>query len=307
MQRVVVCLAVAIAVAGCAARKDVRTIRTTSAAGAEGRGHDSLDAFIQTVRARSERARPRTANEEVRTLEASEPSLADALRAVTAAPSAATHRAVAAHYVRLGVFDLAHEHFSHAVALDAKDVASWDGLARIWRDWGFPHLALADAYRALYYAPDSPIVHNTLGTVFQALGRRADARAQYEKALAIDSTAVYALTNLCYGWVLDGEAAKATDACREALRLQPDLESARNNLALAFGSAGDLPAAVATFAEAGDRARAAYNEGILHLARRRYRDALTAFTQALTSRPQFGAAEALARQARSRLREESGQ
>ncbi len=46
-----------------------------------------------------------------------------------------------------------------------------------------------DASRAVYYAPDSPVVHNTLGTVLQALGRRAEARAQYEKALAVDASA----------------------------------------------------------------------------------------------------------------------
>lgn len=260
---------------------------------------------METVRARSMHARPGT--EWARTVEASEPALAEALRAVAAAPSSATHRAVATQYVRLRVLDVAHQHFTSAVALDPMDAASWDGLARIWRDWGFPHLALPDAYRAVYYAPDSPMAHNTLGTIFQALGRRSEARAHYERALALDATAAYALTNLCYGWVLEGQAAKATEACRHALRLRPDLEPARNNLALAYELAGDAPAARATFAVAGDQARAAYNEGILHLARRRYRDALNAFNQALAARPTFGAAESLARQARARLHEETGQ
>ena len=50
------------------------------------------------------------------------------------------------------------------------------GDSRIWR--------CPTRHRAVYYAPDSPVVHNTLGTVLQALGRRAEARAQYEKALA---------------------------------------------------------------------------------------------------------------------------
>ena len=111
---------------------------------------------------------------------------AAALLAVSTQPTAANHRAVAARYVRLGILDQAHEHFSAAVALDPADAASWDGLARIWRDWGFPHLGLPDAYRAVYHAPDSPIVHNTLGTVLQALGRRAAARAKFEQALALD-------------------------------------------------------------------------------------------------------------------------
>jgi Tfp pilus assembly protein PilF len=237
------------------------------------------------------------------TVETSNAALTAALLGVKAHPSAATHRAAAAEYLQLGISDVAHEHFTAAVKLDPKDAASWDGLARIWRDWGFPNLALPDATRAVYYAPDSPIVHNTLGTVFQALGRRAEARAQYERSLAVDASATYALTNLCYGWVLEGEAGKAADACRQALRLKPDMEAARNNLALAHEVNGDFVAARDVLATSGDAARAEYNAGILYLARRRYREALKAFDTALAIRPPFAAAELMARQTRRQLQE----
>jgi tetratricopeptide (TPR) repeat protein len=256
---------------------------------------------MDKVRAKSERARP-PANR-VKTVETSDPSLAEALVALEIQPTAVTHRTVAARYVRLGILDQAHEHFSAAVALDPTDAASWDGLARIWRDWGFPHLALSDAYRAVYYAPDSPAVHNTVGTVLQALGKWAAARAQFEHALALDVTAAYALSNLCYGWRLAGNAPKAADACRQALQLQPGLESARNNLALTYEAAGDLPSALATLGASTDAARAAYNTGLLHLARREYRDALQSFDVARAERPRFREAEAIARQVRAHLRE----
>jgi tetratricopeptide (TPR) repeat protein len=209
--------------------------------------------------------------------------------------------------MRHGVLDLAHEHFSAAVALEPEDGGSWDGLARIWRDWGFPHLALPDAYRAVYFVPGSPGAHNTLGTVLQALGRHADARAQFEQALALDVNAAYALSNLCYGWRLQGEAVKAAEACRSALRLRPDLESARNNLALAYEAEGNLAAALDTLAASADKARAAYNEGLLHLAGHRYRDALNAFDRARASRPHYRAAEIMARRMRAQLGEVSEQ
>jgi Flp pilus assembly protein TadD len=241
------------------------------------------------------------------TVEANDAAIAAALLAVKARPSAANHRAVAAQYLRLGIKDAAHEHFSAAVKLDAKDAAAWDGLARIWRDWGFPQLALPDASRAVYFAPNSPVVHNTLGTVLQALGHRAGARAQYEKALAVDATAAYALTNLCYGWALDGEADKAAAACRQALRLKPDLEAARNNLAVAYEVSGDSTAALDVLAESGDAARTQYNSGILHLAARRYPEALKAFDKALALRPPFAAAELMARQTRRQLQEGTAQ
>ena len=301
MLRVAVCLAVIVGTVGCAARSRTHPIRPASTARAQEPSSDSLAVFIDKVRTKSEQARP--VSNRVRTIEASDPALVAALAGVSAQPTAISHRAVAARYVRLGVLDQAHEHFSAAVALDPTDAASWDGLARIWRDWGFPHLALSDAYRAVYYAPDSPTVHNTLGTVLQALGKWPAARAQFERALALDVTAAYALSNLCHAWRLAGNASRAASACHQALQLQPDLEPARNNLALTYEAAGDRRAALATLAASSDKARAAYNEGLLHLARRDYRQALQSFDVARTERPQFGAAETIARQVRAHLHE----
>jgi protein O-GlcNAc transferase len=301
MFRVVVCLALIAGTVACAPRNGTRAVKSAPAAHAQGPPEDSLAVFMDKVRAKSEQARPIKAR--VGTVEASDPALAAALLAISIEPTPASHRAVAARYVLLGILDVAHEHFSAAVALDPADAASWDGLARIWRDWGFPHLALADAYRAVYHAPDSPTVHNTLGTVLQVLGRRDAARAQFERALALDVNAAYALSNLCHAWRLEGNVSRATEACGQALQLQPDLEPARNNLALAYEAAGDLSSALATLAASTDKARAAYNEGLLHLARREYREALQSFDLARTQRPRFRAAEAIARQVRDHLHE----
>lgn len=304
MLRILVCVVSVSVAAGCAARGVARQPTPGAhASSAPAAAPDSLEVFMGKVRAAAERARPLTGR--AQTVEAGDPSVTAALLAVSVRPSAEAHRAVAREYIRLGILDVAHEHLSAAVTLDPQDAAAWDGLARIWRDWGFPHLALPDAYRALYYAPDSPVVHNTLGTVLQALGRRADARAQYEHALALDMTAAYALTNLCYGWVLEGETTKAADACRRALRLQPDSDATRNNLALAYDAGGNPSAALEMFASTGDEGRAEYNAGIVLLARRRYAEALKAFEAAQVLRPRFRAAEAMARYTRKQLNEET--
>jgi len=305
MSRILMCLVLAMLTGACAARKPARSVRSAPGARPSAARHESLESFIDKVRATSERARPTT--ERAQTIEISDPMLATELKALHLESTAANHRVVAAAYMRHGVLDLAHEHFSAAVALEPEDGASWDGLARIWRDWGLPHLALPDAYRAVYFVPASPATHNTLGTVLQALGRSADARAQFEQAIALDANAAYALSNLCHGWRVEGQPAKAAEACRSALRLRPDLESARNNLALAYDAEGNLAAALDTLAASADKARAAYNEGLLHLAGHRYREALTAFDRARASRPQYRAAEIMARRVRAQLHEVSEQ
>ncbi len=71
----------------------------------------------------------------------------------------------------LGVLDAAYDHFKAALRLEPTDAASFDGLARIWRDWGLPNLGLGDAHRAIYYAPASATVYNTLGTILLSLGQ----------------------------------------------------------------------------------------------------------------------------------------
>ena len=298
-----VCIVLLVATTGCAARRGAAVPGSVgaSARSQQAAPEDSLEVFMSKVRARTEMAHPRPGY--TPTVEAGDATLTAALLSLRVRPSAGAHRLVARQYLRLGITDVAHEHFTAAVRLDSKDAVSWDGLARIWRDWGFPRLALPDASRAVYYAPQSPVVHNTLGTVLQALGRRVEARAEYERALQADATAAYALTNLCYGWVLEGEAAKGAEACRQALRVNPSLEAARNNLAVAYTANGELSAALDVLAGSGNTARAAYNAGVLHLARRQYQEALKAFDKALTLRPPFAAAELMARQARSQLQE----
>ena len=128
-------------------------------------------------------------------LESTDPSLVSALRALGAQRTAASHLAVADAYRRLGVFDQALEHYDAARAFDGKSAAAYDGLARIWRDAKRPDLALPEASRAVHYAPDSPEILNTLGTVLLALGNVPEASKAFARALALDPTASYARQN----------------------------------------------------------------------------------------------------------------
>lgn len=259
----------------------------------------TLEEYTGKMRTLSNEARPAPSKPRAQTLEATDKGLGSALETAVLTPSPRTYRAVAAEYRRLNVFDQAHHYLSQAVAMDPTDGATYDAIARLWRDAGFPQLGLTDAHRAVYYAPKSAVTRNTLGTVLQALGHRAQARDQYLKALELDPTAAFVHNNLCYSYVLEGQPAMAVASCERALALQPEMTAARNNLGLALAAAGKAAAAQQAFAAGGDRAAAAYNKGIVHLAQRQYGSAVAAFQEAHALRPAMSNAFVRAQQARA--------
>lgn len=237
------------------------------------------------------------------TLESSDERLKGALLQLATAPSAEAHRRVAVEYRRLGVLDFANDHFMSAVKLDPTDAASYDALARIWRDWGETKKALAAARQAVSYAPRSAAAANTLGTIFETVGEFAEAKRWYLRAKVLDPSAWYALNNLCYANIMT-RASEAVAACRHAVELAPESPIARNNLALAHAAAGDLSAARQWFRRAADSATADYNYGIVLLSARAYGEAEVAFHAALMANPEFTLAASRARQARLAALEE---
>ena len=251
---------------------------------------------MQRVRTLSRGVRPSVTGAE--TAEQWSQDLAAAILHLAAEDTVEHEVELAQAYVRAGILDRASDHFAKAARLDPREAAAWDGLARIWRDWGFPHIGLGDAYRAVYAAPRSPAVRNTLGTILQYLGKGPDARAQFDLAVAFDPDAAYAHNNLCYSWLMEGIAGAASIACGRALAVEPDLVAARNNLALVRAIDGDLVGATEIFERVGGAAVAQYNLGIVYLAQRRYSVAADAFDSAARLQPALVLAGVRARQAR---------
>ena len=295
----VTALAGAIGLSGCAARS--RTVsspaRTAGVADASA-PEASLGEYIEKIRHLSTSARPVPKTVSVPTLESRDRALAAALTHLRVEPSAEAHLAAGELYRSHGVLDSAFKHFNAALRLEPKNADAYEGLARTWRDWGLPALALSDASRARFYAPASASVQNTLGTIFQALGRPRDARQGYERALALEADATYALSNLCYLSFLEGHMERAIEECQRAVARDPALKSAHYNLALAYAGAGAMDRAQHSLAAAGDRAEASFNLGILHMARRDYRGAAAAFDAASRARPTMNIARERALQAR---------
>jgi Flp pilus assembly protein TadD len=292
-------LAGATGLTGCAARsRNVSSTPRTAVADDASAPEASLGEYIEKIRHLSTSARPVPKTVSVPTLESRDRALAAALTHLRVEPSAEAHLAVGELYRSHGVLDSAYKHFNAAVRLDPRNAEAYEGLARTWRDWGLPALALSDASRARFYASASASVQNTLGTIFQALGRPRDARQAYERALALESHATYAMSNLCYLSFLEGQMERAIDECQRAVALDPALKSAHYNLALAYAGTGAMDRAQQSLAAAGDAAEASFNLGILHMARRDYRGATAAFDAASRARPTMNIARERALQAR---------
>jgi tetratricopeptide (TPR) repeat protein len=273
----------------CAARRGARS----EVVGRGERG--SLDSYIAKVREASVAARPSTSF--APTIESSDPKLSAALTALAVSNTAEGHRRVATEYRRIGVLDMAYKHLTDAIRLDSHDAAAYDGLARIWRDWGIPRLGLGDAYRAVALAPESASAANTLGTLLEGLGETKSARQWYERSLALNPQASYALVNICYSSIMMQQR-DALDVCQRAVAHAPESAIARNNLALAYAARGDFANARAEFQHSADSV-AEYNLGIAYLATHKYPEALEAFHAALRLDPLSLEAAQRARQARA--------
>jgi Flp pilus assembly protein TadD len=218
-----------------------------------------------------------------------------------AQPTVDSHLIVAAEYQRLRVLDAAYGRLQLAAKKAPRRSEPHEGIARMWRDWGFLTRALSAAHRAVYLDPKSASAHNTLGTILDVLGHYDAARRAYERALMLDPTAAWASNNLCYLELRQGHLAEAQSLCEWSLRIAPALSPARNNLALTHAAAGDIEQARRELMAPGDGATEYYNVGVVQLNAGQYGEAIQSFEAALRLRPDFAAAKAQAHLARVRM------
>jgi tetratricopeptide (TPR) repeat protein len=200
---------------------------------------ESLHHFIARVRRLAATTRP--VKSFASSLESTDPVLRDSLAALALAPTAVNHWRVGEAYRHAKVLDRALDHFGQAVKLDTRLAAGWDGLARTWRDWGVPEYALADASRAVFFAPEEPAYRNTLGTILQALGRWSEARAAYTSAEGRAPGAAWVLNNLCALDLAVGDAAEAKAQCAAAMAADRRLRIASENYARAEAALASPP------------------------------------------------------------------
>lgn len=233
------------------------------------------------------------------TVESLDPQLSSALLRAAIHRSPATLVSVANRYYQIGVRDKAMDYYSDAIAEDSAYANALEGRARVWRDWGSLSDALTDAHRAVYHSPHSPTARNTLGTVFQAMGRLDEADRAFARAAELAPHTAYPLSNRCYLSLLRGRTAEATRHCAEAIAREEASPSAGNNLAMTYALLGETEAALSYFRRSANDAVAHYNVGMMLLANGKYAEAASAFQTATTFDASFLPARRRAHQART--------
>ena len=221
-----------VAVSGCAARESELRLAVRQAGRADGHASTTPTrrrrepAPLSGVHARrSARCsrRPTPKNSLLPTIESSNPALARALLLLamheSSRDSSAGRRRVPE---RAGVLDYAYRHYQRAAVLEPCDAVSYDGMARLWRDWGMPDLGLE---RCLSRAALQSEVggdlqharHDSRGA--RAAGRRA--RGPTRARVALDPRAAFALNNLCYLELDAGQTGRGAASARRRWRSIP--------------------------------------------------------------------------------------
>ena len=198
-----------------------------------------------------------------------------------------------------GVLDYAFRHFQRAVVLEPCDAAAYDGMARIWRDWGMPDLALE---RCLSRAALQPEIgrhaqHARDGAAGSGADRWSGAGLR-ERRGAQSARRVRAQQSVLPRDLERGQTESATRYCESAL----DDRSRHSRLpATTWRSprrSGRRAQRRGRRLVAGRSASAQYNVGILRLATGRYPEAAEAFDRAAAAKPSLVIARQRAVQAR---------
>ena len=148
--------------------------------------------------------------------------------------------------------------------------------------------ALAPLQKFLNEKPDVAWAHFQLGYAYTALERTDEARAEYERAIALDPKMSEAFLNL--GILLtDKDSAAAVAPLHRAVDLLPAQSRPRFLLGLAEERSGDIPAAVDSY-ESALRLDPRDIETVIHLGSlyvglKRYSEAETKFRAALETQP----------------------
>jgi serine/threonine-protein kinase len=175
-----------------------------------------------------------------------------------------------------------------ALRLDPAQAQVRVSLAVVYQGTGRPREAIDELRRAIELQPRNDDAHRLLGDLLADEGRTEEAIAALETAIALrpDYWRNYSFLGRFY--FRTGRYPEAIQAFSHMVELQPDNAWAVQMLGTAYHAAGDTSRALEYYRrsiELAPDARAYTNMGNIHYAEGRYREALSAFQEAVRLDP----------------------
>lgn len=151
--------------------------------------------------------------------------------------------------------------------------------------------------------PNQAAVCHRLGVVHSRLGEFDAAMRYFEEARRLDANNGELLTDMGYALLLQNRPADAEAVLRQALAINPELNRAHTNLAVALGQQGRMDESFTQFRQVVPEAEAHANVAFLHVQRGEGTQAIEHYSRALTLDPNLKPAmQALAQLAEVRQR-----
>jgi Flp pilus assembly protein TadD len=141
-------------------------------------------------------------------------------------------------YGQIGATRQSMEFFRQALTLDPKNVTALRGLANGQLQLGDPDAAISTLQKAAAIQPDWRI-QNSLGVAYDMKGDYQAAQAAYRSGLTMAPGNLQLSSNLGLSLALDGNFDEALPMLEKAARDPSATPRIRQNLALAYGLAGD--------------------------------------------------------------------
>ncbi|MGB6470107.1 MAG: protein kinase [Candidatus Acidiferrales bacterium] len=145
-------------------------------------------------------------------------------------------------------------YFAQALQADPKFALAYAGTAdaslRMYeatKDPLYTQKALAAAQQAETLNDSLPEVHNTLGSVYRATGKYAEAIAELNRAIALNPSSDDAYRRLGSVYIQSGNGAKAIEALQKAVQLNPYYWENLDHLGDAYYQLGDYGKALDAF------------------------------------------------------------
>jgi eukaryotic-like serine/threonine-protein kinase len=192
--------------------------------------------------------------------------------------------------------EAALEYFNQALKVDGTFALAYTGIANasmhmygINKDGLWIQKALAAAQQAEQLNDKLPEVHSTLGGVYSASGKNAEAVAELNRAIALAPNSDQAYRRLGGAYLGAGQDGPAIAAFQKAIQLNPYYWMNQNVLGDAYYQLGNYPKALEAFQQVTvlepDIAVGYENVGNIYLQQGKYQDAIPYFQKALQIEP----------------------